>query len=289
MYSEKTELRQIQQKTLNIAKTIASFCKQHDLLCCLCGGGAIGAVREKGFVPWDDDLDFFMPRADYEKFYQLWQKKPPVQEYVVEKAVEHFVNHNNFMTIRDRETTFIKTYQQDLDIVHGITVDIFPLDIAPESVSKQKIQKFWALIYALFCEQVVPESHGGLISFGSRFLLGLFRSKSSRYKVWRFAERQMTKYNKTDSSLVTELCVGPKYMGNLYKRSDFASAVELTFEDTELPLPIGYDHYLNQVFGNYMQRPEVKDQAPHHDAVFIDPNHSYQEYRGRYYLRKEEK
>ncbi|WP_390409618.1 LicD family protein [Lacticaseibacillus jixiensis] len=283
MYSKDVKLKAIQVKTLKIAQSVVDFCQQHDLLCYFCGGGAIGAVREGGFVPWDDDLDFFMPRADYERFCQLWQQAPQGR-YVLEKANEHFVNHNNFVTIRDAQTTFVKTYQQDLDIVHGIAVDIFPLDVAPTAAWQQKLQKLWAMVYALFSEQVVPENNGGVIALGSKCLLGLFHSAKSRYRVWRFAEKQMTKYNGTASPWVTELCVGPKYMGNLYRQAWFESAVKRPFEDTQMPLPVGYDHYLKQVFGDYMQRPPLEAQQPHHDAVFIDPETSYQQYRGTYFM-----
>lgn len=96
----------------------------------------------------------------------------------------------------------------------------------------------------------------------------------------------MTKYNDNPTNFVTELCVGPRYMGNVYPAKDFESAVWVPFENTEMPVPIGYDHYLSQVFGDYMQLPPEKDQVSHHEAVYIDPEHSYKMYKGKYYLTK---
>ncbi|MCT0006678.1 LicD family protein [Weissella confusa] len=283
MYSKEATSRAVQEKTLAIAQEIVDFCATHQLLCYLCGGGAIGALREGGFVPWDDDLDLFMPRADYERFCQLWSQRTS-DRFVLEKANADFVNHNNFVTVRDSQTTFVKTYQQDLDVAHGIAVDIFPLDVAPTNARQQKIQKLWAMVYALFSEQVVPENNGGIIALGSKVLLGLFHSQRSRYRVWRFAEKQMTKYNGTNSPWITELCVGPKYMGNLYRREWFASNIMKPFEDTQMPIPAGYDQYLRQVFGEYTKRPPESAQHPHHDAVFIDPQTPYSTYRGKYFL-----
>lgn len=283
MYSNEPKLRAVQEKALGIAQAVVDFCQVHELVCYFCGGGAIGTMREGGFVPWDDDLDFFMPRADYERFVQLWKQSDQTR-YLIEKASEHFVNHNNFVTIRDKQTTFVKTYQQDLDVVHGIAVDIFPLDVAPTNPRQQKLQKLWAMVFALFSEQLVPENNGGIIALGSKVLLGLFHSQRSRYRVWRFAEKQMTKFNGTDSPWITELCVGPKYMSNLYHKEWFASAEMKPFEDTQMPVPVGYDQYLKQVFGDYMHRPPESAQHPHHDAVFIDPETPYTEYRGKYFL-----
>lgn len=285
MYSQDSQLSAVQHTTLRIAREIAVFCEEHDILSYLCGGGAIGAVREGGFVPWDDDLDFFMPRADYERFCALWPREASKQ-FVLERPSANFVNHNNFTTIRDRQSTFIKTYQTDLDIVHGIAVDVFPLDVAPNKPRKQRMQKIWAMVYALFSEQLIPETHGTAIKLGSSALLGLFHSRSARYRVWHFAERRMMAYQNRRTGLVTELCVGPQYMGNIYPEAWFTSATWLKFEDTMLPLPVGYDAYLTKVFGNYHQRPSLAHQKPHHDAVLIDPTKSFEEYRGSYYLKK---
>ncbi len=69
-----TDLKAIQDRSLEMAEYFVAFCKEYDLLCYLCGGGAIGALRNKGFIPWDDDLDFFMPRKDYEKLAELWPR-----------------------------------------------------------------------------------------------------------------------------------------------------------------------------------------------------------------------
>lgn len=272
------KLVDIQKVVLDMSKYYVDFCNQHKLLCYFCGGGCIGSVRSQGFIPWDDDLDFFMPRQDYERMKGLWAKYADTKRYPLLVASDDYNDHNSFMTIRDTRTTYVKPYQKDLNIPHGIAMDIFPLDGAPQGKQKRKIQKAWAMVYALYCSQVVPEKHGGIMSNGSKLLLGMFSSKKIRYRIWRFAEKQMTKYPFGSTPYVTELCVGPKYMGNIYNLEDFDKALWVSFEDTKMPIPVGYDHYLRQVFGDYMKLPPEENRKPHHEAVMIDTKKTYKEY-----------
>lgn len=281
----KEELRALQQKSLEMAVYFRDFCKENDLLCYFCGGCCIGALRHQGFIPWDDDADFFMPREDYERMLRLWPEKAD-RRYVLVNAGPEMTDRNLFATIRDRETTVIKPYQQDLDICHGLAMDILPLDGYPDSTFRRKKQVFWALLYSLFRAQTIPEKHGGLMAFGSKVLLGAVRGKKLRYKIWRTAERHMTRYKIAECTGITELCSGPGYMRNRYPKELFASAVYKDFEGELMPLPVGYDQYLRIVFGDYMQLPPPEKQVAHHDAVFYDLETGYEAYKGKYYCIK---
>ena len=272
----------LQAKCLEMAEYFVQFCKENDLLCYLCGGGAIGTLRHKGFIPWDDDLDFFMPRKDYEKLAQLWPQKAD-SRYQLSKSNENYIDRNLFITIRDTQTTCIKPYQQDLDIPHGLALDVLPLDYYPANGLSRKKQVIAALVYSLFCAQTIPEKHGGIMKWGSKALLALVPSKKLRYKIWKKAEAEMTKYTKEESDGITELCSGPYYMKKKYPISSFEDALWLPFEETELPIPVGYDAYLKTAFGDYMTPPPVEKQVAHHDAVLIDLEKSYTHYKGEYY------
>ena len=272
----------LQEKCLEMAEYFVQFCKENDLLCYLCGGGAIGTLRHKGFIPWDDDLDFFMPRKDYEKLAQLWPQKAD-SRYQLSKSNENYLDRNLFITIRDTQTTCIKPYQQDLDIPHGLALDVLPLDYYPTNELSRKKQVIAALVYSLFCAQTIPEKHGGIMKLGSQVLLALVPSKKLRYKIWKKAEAEMTKYTKEESDGITELCSGPYYMKKKYPISSFEDALWLPFEETELPIPIGYDDYLKTAFGDYMTPPPVEKQVAHHDAVLVDLEKSYTHYKGEYY------
>ena len=224
-----------------------------------------------------------MPRDDYEKLYKLWNNDEQ-EQYKLSKPGKDTVDRNLFITIRDSETTLIKPYQQDLDMVHGVVLDILPLDGYPSSSLSRKWQVIHALIYSLFCAQTVPEKHGGLMAVGSKILLGIFRGKNIRYKIWKRAERKMTKYKIADCDSITELCSGPGYMKKKYPKSAFEKALFVDFEDTKMPIPVGYDDYLKIAFGDYMKLPPKEKQVAHHDVIKLDCEHSYKIYKGKYYL-----
>lgn len=280
------ELKGLQQRSLEMAKYFVDFCQQHHLLCYFCGGGCIGAIRHKGFIPWDDDLDFFMPRTDYEKLAEIWNQEADTTRYVLSKSDRNQIDRNLFLTIRDQHTTQIKPYQVDLDIPQGIPLDVLPLDGYPNSKMKRRVQCFWALIYSLYCAQTVPEKHGKLMTVGSRIALKLVPGRSLRYRIWKFAEKQMTRYDIKDCEYITELCSGPYYMKKKYPKRAFEAAVWKEFENEKMPIPIGYDEYLRIAFGDYMKMPPKEKQKAHHDTVFLDIDKSYKEYKGIYYCTK---
>ena len=86
---EEKQMEPIQEKSLEMAEYFVSFCNEHNLLCYLCGGGAIGSLRHGGFIPWDDDLDFFMPRKDYEKLAKLWNEEADSRYFLSKSNVDY--------------------------------------------------------------------------------------------------------------------------------------------------------------------------------------------------------
>ena len=118
------ELKKIE---LEMFKYYLAICEKHDLKYFLIGGTLLGAVRHKGFIPWDDDIDIGMPRPDYEKFLLVAQKELP--EHIFLQTHNTDIEYPNcFAKLRNSDTTFIETSCKKLKINHGIYIDIFPLD-----------------------------------------------------------------------------------------------------------------------------------------------------------------
>lgn len=264
------KLRELQLKQLDMLVYFRDFCEKNNLRFYLIGGCLIGALRNKGFVRWDDDVDVIMPRSDYERLNILWKEQHADGRFRLLKTDDKLFTGNIFITITDTNYTMVKDNQRDVNIPHGLVMDVFPLDVCPDSRFARKMQYIWTMLYSLFLAQVVPEKHGGLISFGSRLLLGIVRGKKLRNKIWRFCEKKMTKYKLSENKCVTELCSGPHWMKIEYPKHIYEGVSYVEFEGYTMPCMSGYDEYLTMVFGDYMKEPPVEEQVPHHDIAYLD-------------------
>jgi len=266
------KLRSLQLKGLEILIYFKKFCKEHNLTFYLCGGCCIGAIRHKGFIPWDDDVDVFMPRPDYEKLFELWNKYADVSRYSCYRTTESNFIGNVMTTIVDKKTKVIRPWQKGKDGHKGVMMDVLPLDgCAPRGI-KRKIQMMWSMVFSLYCSKMIPVNHGKLISFVSKVLLLAVPGEKNKLRLWKYAEKQMSKYKLSESEFVTELCSGPHYMQIEYPREIFSGADYKEFEGHLMPIPKGYDSYLKMAFGDYMKFPPKESQKPHHDIIYMNLN-----------------
>ncbi len=273
------ETRKLQSVSLEMVKYFDALCREHRLTYFLCGGCCIGAVRNQGFIPWDDDVDVFMPREDYGRLKAVWRDN---SKYSIQFETRDLHTANQFVTIHDNETTFIETYKKDLDINHGVKLDVLPLDGCPQGY-KRRFQKLWALSYALFIVGKAPENHGKVVYGAGKLLLFLVSSKRLRSRIWRLSEKQMSRYPVASCQYITELCSGPRYMRLEYPAEVFSGQKYVPFEDTFLPIPIGYDTYLTMAFGDYLTPPPLSQRVCHHEYECLDLEHSYRIYKGKRY------
>ena len=284
---DKIDIKLLQNKSLEIYEYFNHFCQTNQLRHFVLGGCAIGAVRNKGFIPWDDDIDVFMPRPDYEKLIKIWNKKANSSRFSLCKTDLTHNYHGCATFIKDNNTTFINEHSKNEDINHGFFIDVIPLDGCPKSKIKRIFQIIFAMIYSLFYAQRLPNNQGFFIRYLSKFILGLIKSQKSRYKIWQFCEKQMTKYDYDTSDYITELVTGLKGLFHRHPKEIFSKIISVPFENTEIYLPIGFEQYLKRVFGNYLALPAEKDRIPKHKPYFIDLNNSYKKYKGIYFCKKE--
>ena len=264
-------------------KVFDKFCRRHKLRYFLCGGCCIGTIRHQGFIPWDDDVDVFMPRPDYERLRKLWKQEMDEHQYALCRSGPGVFLRSMLTAISDEETTFIKERQADLDIHHGVRLEILPLDGCPNNPVLRRLQILCALIFQVFNLQEAPTSKGKALEWAGKAMLALFPGQKARYRIWRLMEKLMSRYSFDRCTKTTELCSRYQYMVNEYPHWVFEKAVFKPFEGQKFPIPLGYDTYLTMAFGDYMELPPESAQIPKHDAVFVDLDHSYKNYRGVYF------
>lgn len=277
------DLKLLQKKSLDVLLYFKDFCEKHQLQFLLCGGTCIGAIRHKGFIPWDDDIDVFMLRDDYERLEELWNKYADTERFSYCRTTQEKNYHHIAASIKDNYTTFINRHSKNEDIVHGVGIDILPLDGYPDSGVKRINQVIFAMIFSLFNAQRLPDNQGKFIRWMSAFILSIVPSPKIRYKLWSYAEKQMIKYRIKDSNYITQLLSGLTFINLKYPKEIFSGAVYKEFEGYQLPAPKGYDEYLRMGFGDYMQFPPKEDRVPKHDTIYINLDESYKKYKGIYY------
>jgi lipopolysaccharide cholinephosphotransferase len=272
-------LKQLKIVELEIFKSFIAVSEKLNLKYYLMDGTLLGAVRHQGFIPWDDDIDVGMMRSDYEIFIANAQDYLPSYYFLQTFQTDPGVL-NNFAKIRDSRTTFIETSQKNQKINHGIYIDIFPLDYFPDSEEARRAihKRNRVLSLRIRKELSLPSEFKGPTY--RELLKGLAGTIAKiRYPSPQDALIERNKlYRACDNSgKVINYC-GAYGTKSVCPVEWFGDGERISFEGVEAIIPKGWDLYLKQVYGDYMQFPPENKRVPHHYAEIIDPDKSYLEY-----------
>lgn len=281
--SNNITIRQLQNKALEILIYFQSLCRKNGLRYWVGGGTLIGALRHKGFIPWDDDIDVFMPRNDYERLYQLWPEIADTGHYALCRTNRNKNYHQTDMQLVDTTTTFINRHSQHEDIEHGVSIDIMPFEGCPEGYFARLGQIWHSILYCVYNVQRLPDHQGKLLRWLTNIVLKLIKNPDKRYRIWRKHEKAMTRFAFDNSKNVKETITSFRALFYSYPREYFETRL-VPFENIQVPIPVGAHEYLTRIFGDYMQLPPEEKRLAKHDVVFIDLMTPYDHYRGIHYL-----
>lgn len=267
-------LRKLQLTQLEILRVFDRFCREHDLKYSLYAGSLLGAVRHRGFIPWDDDLDVCMPRADYDRFAALWTKEP-VEGYVLQNKENSRCFDQSFTKLRKDHTTFLQDEKEIGNHHTGIFLDIFPVDRISDGKWNRAVFRARCMVYQLMTREFVPPKRNPIVRLGSKVILACV-PKAARPKLRSRMLKQITKHNGN-----TALdCIFIETMATIWKphAANLADGyVELPFEDGVFFCFENWHDYLTRKFGDYMELPPEEERQWRHHPIVIDFEHNLEE------------
>ena len=264
-----------QLSILNIFKEIKPFLEKSSTPYYLLGGSLLGAVRHKGFIPWDDDIDIGIVREDYERFLETVSKNLP--EHLELRSYRDESDHHYYFS-RIVDTRYVLSREGSLvSRKENLWVDIFPLDGMPNNWLLRRIHML-RLLWVRFCYHVAcfdkvnlkrpnrPLSERIIIAIVKNVHLGGHRD----YKKWLVKlDKLLRKYKVKDSNWIVNF-MGQYKFKEMFPKSYYGNGKLYTFEDMQLMGPEDYDKVLTQMYGDYMKEPEDCDKNVH-NAYFEEP------------------
>jgi lipopolysaccharide cholinephosphotransferase len=257
---------------LDLLYQLQQICEKYGIKYCASGGTILGAVRHKGFIPWDDDIDIMMMRDQYEELCKHADdfKKP----YFFQNAYRDAGYLYGHAQLRNSNTTAVlklhehsnKPYNQ------GIFIDIFPIDAIPDSEDERKnqasrVEKYRNMAKKQYNAAEAKDSENA--SLKRKIAHPIFKVLNRIYPYMNFYKKfedECRKYNSKNTKLVSKLCLKSDDKKLYQDRTDFDSFVMMDFEMLKIPVPSSYDRLLRYKYGDYMKF--VRGQNYHGGIIF---------------------
>lgn len=268
-----TKRKKIWAVEIDLLLELDRICKKHNLRYFLMYGSLLGAIRHKGFIPWDDDLDVAMPREDYEKLIKIAPKEM-TSPYFFQIPETDNGYYYTFAKIRNSNTAAIIPLFKEQGFNMGILLDIFPLDLCDLNTVEenfkmiQKLTRYNTTFMRMKSPNLSDEDRKRVEDYPGG-------DPYERYEeIQRIAQMaNIQKHEKCINAVFT----GYSYDKQMYNCSDFEETVYMEFEKFLFPVPIGYKNILETTYGNYMCFPPVEKRGVWHSDYIIDPDISYKE------------
>ena len=259
---KKLDLGEIQQRELRIFKVFTEICERYGIRYYLAGGTLLGAVRHKGFIPWDDDIDVNMPREDYDRLLSHADEINASGDYKLAACELGDLNYP-FAKIYDLHTSIRKLYDHD-ETEKNLWIDVFPMDGLPDDEKEVKriFRKTLAARRILRVKQArTGEGKTALRRALKPFIKALVKPLDDA--------RILDYINRTCRTYKVDEC---GYMGGIANgygpqervpRKLYLKSVPMQFEDMTVSAPGCWDYYLRNLYGDYMQLPPEEKRVTH--------------------------
>lgn len=258
--------KKLQSEILSLLVEFDRICRKYNIKYYLACGTLLGAVRHKGFIPWDNDGDVELMREDYNKLVEVCQKEENDQFFFQDWSTDKEYRWP-YGKLRIKNTSYIRPHQADMKHKDGICIDVFVLDNLPESYWLQKLMEFGALV----CRKIAWSPVGatcvknpfqrGLFKIASKIPYGIITSIYTKIVSW---------CHNTNSTAVGFFNTG---MGNvdefIFQREWYKERIELDFAGHKFFAPKGYDGILQRKYHNYMELPPKEKQIGSSEAEYI--------------------
>ena len=264
---EITDVGELRDVELELLKKVDVFCKASGIRCFLSGGTLLGAIRHKGFIPWDDDIDVMMPRPDYERFCREFSA-PDASVHTFENDPNYFYP---YAKVYDDRTLLVE--DRDPKGRYAVCVDVFPVDgVADRGKAARLLLREQRSCYAVLSFRRAPPLFRRrtwkkqlALWLGSPFRLipGLIRRSLARRALQRL-DRAVSAIP-FDSAPFAGCVVWGYGLGEIVPQSDFATSVDVLFEDGTFLAMSGWKDYLSGIYGDYMTPPPPDKRVTHHD------------------------
>lgn len=274
-------LCQMQNKQLMMLHELDRVCKKNDLKYALSSGTCLGAVRHQGFIPWDDDIDVYMSWTDAEELVRHqddFDDKYFVQSYKTDPQFP-----STHYRLCDSSTSCFLEETKNLDINHGIFIDIYIYYPYPDNKLKAQMVILDSFVYRVLVAGHGPKNHGKLADVLGTIVCKLYSGPKKEKKLTAIekeykqngGKKYVATYFGRDVSLTKSI---------IYPVEWFENPSYLKFEDMEVPCPGNPEAYCVKQYGeSYMQLPPKEKQKPHHDFIYFSVDEPYTKFKGKYY------
>lgn len=276
MISKKLEINEIQQISIEVLKFVTDICDKENIKYFLAYGTLIGAVRHKGFIPWDDDVDILVPRNDYDRlinyFYLNAEKLLPYRLFGPDTP------NYPYMISRIGDVRYPIKVRNEKPYGLGVFIDVIPLDGLgndyKDAIKVARSAKRYSSLYFLstrksFSRDNTKSNIKLLLKFPAYLISKILGKNYIKKKLYNLSKL----YNYDDSKYITCVVWSTYGQKEIYERDSFAEAIKVKFERYYFNIPKDYDKILKGLYGDYMMLPEEEDRVAHHlYDVFMECN-----------------
>ena len=271
---QSAQLKLLQGIELENLRMLMEICEKNHLRYYLIGGSLLGAMRHRGFIPWDDDIDVGLPRPDYNRFVQIAKDYLPAHMDI--KTMTSDPNYKCYFTRLINNKKKIYWDHGQYTAVIGVWMDVFPLDGLPENPLLRKMQvfrvklnkalyKFTQIDYVSTNRTNRPFSERVLIRFAQITRIGRLMNADKRLKK---LDRALQRYDYDTSAYAWNFsgCYGKR---EIVPHIQLGGSRTTEFEGMQASIPEAAEDYLTSIYGNYMKLPP-EDQRKSHEVRFAE-------------------